>query len=160
MNIRNKLLHFFKGFKYAFEGICYCIRYEKNMRFHIGAAVMVLIFSLICKLNANENCILMLTVGGVIALECVNTAIENTVDMLCRGQKNSYAKIAKDTAADAVLVMAVAALGVGIKIFANNKSITKIYNYFSEKPVTLLMVIVFIILWVIWVLKTDKKDKD
>ena len=55
---------------------------------------------------------LFLTIGGVLALELVNTAAEALVDLVSP-QRRPLAKIAKDTAAGAVLVFAASAAGVG-----------------------------------------------
>lgn len=130
------------------------------MRFHIGAALIVIYLAHICDFSSVNNCILYLTIGSVIALECVNTAIEKVCDMVCMGEKNLMIKRAKDTSAGAVLIMAMASVFVGIKLFINKNSLTKIYDYFSEKPIMLAVMIIFITLWAIWVFMTDKKDKE
>ena len=56
------------------------------------------------------------TFGLVIALELVNTAIESVVDLVTTERK-PLAKVAKDTAAGAVLVAAIMAAIVGLIIF-------------------------------------------
>jgi len=52
----------------------------------------------------------------VISLEMINTAIEIIVDMICPDH-NKYAGKVKDLAAGAVLVAAIAAAVLGMKIF-------------------------------------------
>ena len=52
----------------------------------------------------------------MIALELVNTAIESVVDLVTTERK-PLAKVAKDTAAGAVLVAAIMAAIVGLIIF-------------------------------------------
>ena len=52
----------------------------------------------------------------VISLELVNTAIEAVVD-LCTQEYHPLAKIAKDTAAGAVLISAIASVVIGLIIF-------------------------------------------
>lgn len=59
---------------------------------------------------------LLLAIGGVISLELLNTAIEAIVDLVSP-QNSELARIAKDTAAAAVLVAAITAIGVGVWIF-------------------------------------------
>ena len=49
-------------------------------------------------------------------MELMNTAIENTVDLITK-EKNEQAKIIKDTAAGAVLVTAIVAAIIGLIIF-------------------------------------------
>lgn len=59
---------------------------------------------------------LLLAVGLVITAELINTAIEAVVDLVSP-QVHAYAQIAKDTAAGAVLVTAIMAVGIGIAVF-------------------------------------------
>lgn len=162
MHIKTDLRKFFKGFSYAAEGIFHCIKTQRNMRFHIGAAVLVLIFSLICEIRLYEGCIIFLTVGGVFALECVNTALESAVD-LCTKEKNKLAKAAKDCAAGAVLIFCIFALCIGIYVFMRSERIFRIIGYLRENPFAAIGIVLFVILWLIWVFRIDNninKDKD
>lgn len=59
---------------------------------------------------------LVLTVGAVITLELVNTAIERAVDLVT-GEFHPLAKAAKDIAAAAVLVAAGLAVIIGVLLF-------------------------------------------
>jgi len=54
--------------------------------------------------------------GLILSLELVNTALEAVVDLVTK-EKKPLAKIAKDTAAGAVLVSAIAAAIIGCIIF-------------------------------------------
>ena len=60
--------------------------------------------------------ICLILFGLVISLELVNTAVESTVDLVTE-EKRPLAKKAKDTAAGAVLVSAIAAAIIGLMIF-------------------------------------------
>ena len=53
-----------------------------------------------------------LTIGLVLALELLNTAIESVVDLTVKQSYHELAKIAKDCAAGAVLVSAMTAVFV------------------------------------------------
>ena len=66
---------FLKSFLYAGRGIACCIR-QRNMRFHLSAAVLTTAFSLAYGLTAAEYGLLFLTIGVILALEAVNTALE------------------------------------------------------------------------------------
>ena len=68
------------------------------------------------KLNKIEWCIITIAIVMVISAELFNTAIETVVDMVSP-QKNSQAKLVKDIAAAAVLVLAIGAAVIGIIIF-------------------------------------------
>jgi diacylglycerol kinase (ATP) len=59
-----------------------------------------------------EIAVICLTSGLVMALELLNTAIESVVDLTVKQSYHELAKIAKDCAAGAVLVSAIAAVFV------------------------------------------------
>ena len=63
-----------------------------------------------------EWCICLLLFGLVAALELVNTAVEAVVDLVTE-EKKPLAKIAKDTAAGAVLFAAIISVIIGCIIF-------------------------------------------
>ena len=52
----------------------------------------------------------------ILSLELVNTAMEAVVDLVTE-ERRPLAKLAKDTAAGAVLIAAIMAAGVGLLIF-------------------------------------------
>ena len=106
----------YKSFGYAFEGIFTCIRNERNMKIHCTAAVLVVIAGLILGLSVTEWCICLGLFGLVRALELVNTAVESVVDLVTEERK-PLAKVAKDTAAGAVLIAAIMAAVIGLIIF-------------------------------------------
>lgn len=105
-----------KTFGYAFEGILTGIRKERNMRIHTAAMILVVFFGTVLGLSATEWCICLVLFGLVMALELVNTAVEAVVDLVTEERK-PLAKIAKDTAAGAVLIAAIMAAVSGCIIF-------------------------------------------
>lgn len=105
-----------KSFKYAFEGIFTGIKEEQNMKVHIVIMILVIIFGIMLKISTIEWIICIVLFGLVISMELINTAIENTVDLVTK-EKNEQAKIAKDVAAGAVLVSAIASAIIGLIIF-------------------------------------------
>lgn len=105
-----------KTFGYAFEGILTGIRKERNMRIHTAAMILVVFFGTVLGLSATEWCICLVLFGLVMALELVNTAVEAVVDLVTEERK-PLAKIAKDTAAGAVLIAAIMAAVIGYIIF-------------------------------------------
>lgn len=104
------------SFKYAFEGIITTIKEERNMFIHFLIAIIVVITGIYVRLSLNEWLICLLLFALVFSLELINTAIENTVDLVTT-KKNKKAKLAKDAAAGAVLIAAVFASIIGIIIF-------------------------------------------
>ncbi|MEI3529757.1 MAG: diacylglycerol kinase family protein [Bacilli bacterium] len=110
------LKRLFNSFKYAWEGIVYALKYEQNMLIHLLATVLVIILGLIVELSLVEWLFCLILIGLVIATELINSSLEAVVDLVSPN-KNSLAKVAKDTASGAVLVLALTALIVGLIIF-------------------------------------------
>lgn len=106
-----------KSFGYAFEGIFTCIKKERNMKIHCVMTVLVVIAGFVLNLSAVEWCICLSLFGLVMALELVNTAVEAVVDLVMGDKRHPLAKIAKDTAAGAVLIAAIMAAIAGCIIF-------------------------------------------
>ena len=107
---------FLKSFRYAFEGIFRGIKEEQNMKIHIAITILVIIFGILLKISKVEWIICIALFGLVISMELINTAIESAVDLITK-EKNEQAKIAKDVAAGAVLVSAIASAIIGLIIF-------------------------------------------
>ena len=68
------------------------------------------------KISAYEWALLALTIGLVISGELINTALEAIVDLVTE-EYHPLAKVAKDTAAASVFVLAIVAVIVGLIIF-------------------------------------------
>ncbi len=119
MESRNKkrgFKRFFKSFTYAFDGLKYAFRYEQNLTVHILVSILVLFLGFFFQISTLEWIILFLLIGLVIGAELINTAIEATIDLVSR-EIHPLAKIAKDTAASAVMVFALTAFFVGLFLF-------------------------------------------
>ncbi len=114
-----KLVHestFWAPFHYAFAGIIYAAKSQRNMRLHLLAAAIVLVLTMVLRLQRPYVIGIVITVAVVLAFELINTAIESVVDLMTVAH-HPLAKIAKDTAAGAVLVVACAAVIVGYLTF-------------------------------------------
>ncbi len=114
-----------KSFTYAFSGLKYAFKYEQNILVHSLATILVIIAGIFFKISYLEWISIFLIIGLVIATELINTSIEATIDLIT-DQINPLAKIAKDTAAAAVLVFGFTALIIGFIIF-----LPKIINMFG-----------------------------
>ena len=106
---------FVKSFGYAAQGLLAAMR-EQNIRFHYTSIVVVLIAGLLTGLSVTEWIILVLVMALVVGAELFNTAIERVVD-LASPAIHPLAKQAKDIAAGAVLVFAIASVIIGLLIF-------------------------------------------
>jgi diacylglycerol kinase len=104
------------SFKYAFAGLSYCFRTQRNFRIHIAIAVLGAILGALLGLSWAEWAIFTAMVVLVLAAEMVNTMIESLVDLVTT-EYHPLAKIAKDTAAGVVLLTAIGSVVVGLFIF-------------------------------------------
>jgi diacylglycerol kinase (ATP) len=102
----------FISFKYAWAGISYAFRTQRNFRIHVAVCLLAVSLSIILHLQPVEIAVIAITSGLVLALELLNTAIESLVDLTVKQTYHELAKIAKDCAAGAVLVAAMVALTV------------------------------------------------
>ena len=107
---------FINSFSYPIRGLKYAYRNEQNLTVDVGISILVAIAGFIFKLNSTEWVVVALTIGAVISLELVNTAIEAAIDMVTE-EYHPLAKVAKDTSAAAVFIIAIVAAIVGLIIF-------------------------------------------
>lgn len=117
---------FYKSFSYAVQGIVAGLHTERNMVIHFGVMALVVVFGSIFRLSATEWMICVLLFGLVFMAELLNTAVETLVDIVMP-QRDARAKLAKDTAAGAVLSISIAAALIGGMIF-----LPKLWVLFQE----------------------------
>jgi len=104
-----------RSFGYAFRGWWHVLRSQQNAWIHAIISTAVIIVSLWLKLPARDLAVLLVTIAMVWAAEFFNTAIEAVVD-LASPVHHPLAKVGKDVGAAAVLIAALAAIGVGLLI--------------------------------------------
>ncbi len=104
-----------ESFRYAFAGIWYTLKTQRNAQIHLGITTTIVILGLTLKLTRTEWAILMLTTGFVWATEMLNTVAEAAMDYATT-DFNPQVKIVKDVAAGAVLIAAITAVIVGLLI--------------------------------------------
>lgn len=142
-----------KSFVYAFKGITYCIANERNMRIHLCFTAYMFGFLTVhdfFEVSRTQIAILFAVSAAVMALECVNTAVEKAIDLETK-ELNPLAKISKDAAAGAVLVAAIGAVAVGIAILGQPEAFAKMFDYYKENVPVLIGFIVSFIASVIFV---------
>ena len=108
--------NFFEALKNALNGVKYTIKNENNIKVELIFAIFAIITSIVLKINIIEMVIIILIVFLVFFAEFINTTIENIVD-LCTEEYNEKAKIAKDIAAGAVLIVSILSVIIGVLIF-------------------------------------------
>ena len=158
-NMTSKLYDLRKSFVYAFRGVVFCIRYERNMRIHVTATVYVFFFALtFYELNRAELILLILTCSVVMSLEALNTALEVLTDK-ASPEYSSLAKAAKDAAAGAVLLSSIAAAIIGVLLFWDLEMFRVIADYFIQSPLLLVALLISAILAGIFVLNGKERRK-
>jgi len=101
---------------FAIDGLAYLLRTQRNFRIHVLLALAVVAAGMAFGLSAVEWAILVVTIALVIMTEGLNTGIELAVS-LASPDRRPEAKAAKDIAAGAVLLAAIASVAVGIALF-------------------------------------------
>jgi len=110
-NTEDKMKHrnFIDSLNDALSGIIECLVHERNIKIDFIAAILAILLSILIGFNGLEIVIICIMIGLVISAEMMNTAIENLCDLVTL-ERNPKVKKIKDTAAGAVLVLAVTAV--------------------------------------------------
>lgn len=87
----------------SFCGLSFLVREEAAFRQEVGLSIVLLPLAFWIGETAIEVSLLILTVGLVLIVEAVNTAIEKTVDRIGL-ERNPLSGIAKDVGSAAVLI--------------------------------------------------------
>jgi len=107
---------FINSFKYPISGLKYAYKNEQNLAIDVLIMCVVIVAGIIFKISVAEWAILTITIGLVLSLELINTSIEALVDLVTE-EYHPLAKVAKDTSAAAVLVLAIVSVIEGLIIF-------------------------------------------
>lgn len=106
---------FAESFGYAWAGIRHAAA-GRNFRVQSAFAAAAVALGAALGISAGEWCAVAVCIALVLGGECVNTAVEDAVD-LASPQMHPLAKGAKDAAAGAVLVFSAGSLAVGAIVF-------------------------------------------
>ena len=116
MENKFSLVKRFKSFKYAFNGLKTLLLEEHNSRIHLLAAVVAIVAGFYFDISDAEWLFVLVAIGGVFAVELINSAIENLADMVTTEQHPVIKKV-KDLAAGGVLIVSIMAFVIGLIIF-------------------------------------------
>ena len=139
---------------YAFEGVIYVVRTQRNMRIHFAAALAVLILGVAVGVSRFEMLALMLAVTLVLVAEMINTALEQAIDV-ATSSFDPVARAAKDVAAGAVLVASVAAAFIGYLVFAERlrHPTQRAINSVRNSPVHITVIAVAVVILIVIISK-------
>ena len=101
-----------KSFVYALRGIGFMLRTQHNAWLHALATFMVVVAGLALKVRTADWRWLVTAIAMVWVAETFNTAVEYVCDVVSPGYSEAV-KHAKDIAAGAVLICALAAVIIG-----------------------------------------------
>jgi len=105
-----------RSFANAYTGMSYCVRTQRNLRIHLGIAVLVVALASALRVSLTELALLLFCITAVIVVEMINTALECIVDLVT-SDYHPLAKLSKDISAGAVLVASLGTAAVGAIIF-------------------------------------------
>ena len=105
-----------ESFRYAFDGLKLTILNEPNFRIQMVLAIISSLLGILLKISQIEWLILITVIFMVLLLELINSSLEALVDLVSP-EINEKAKVAKDTAAAAVLTASILSLIVGVVLF-------------------------------------------
>jgi diacylglycerol kinase len=116
---------FIKSFYYAMSGVYRSWQMGRNFRVQIVLGFVALGLCIALNLLIWEWIVVLILIGGVLALETLNSSIEKLCDLISM-DRDPKIKTIKDLSAGAVLIFSVIALVIGCMIF-----IPKIISVFS-----------------------------
>jgi diacylglycerol kinase len=103
------------AFRYAFSGLWYVIKTQRNAWIHAVASALVILLAWLLQLPLRDWAVLLLAIGLVWTAEIVNTGLEALVDLATK-EAHPLAKVGKDVGAAAVLIAAITSAVAGIII--------------------------------------------
>ncbi|HZJ77098.1 MAG TPA: diacylglycerol kinase [Oscillospiraceae bacterium] len=153
-----KVKRLIDSLNYAFEGIVYGLKTQRNMKIHFFVAIIVLVASLFFDLTRIEILILFLTISVVIVAEMINTSIESTIDLIT-DEYHVFAKTAKNVAAGAVLIAAINSVIVAYLIFFHrvNQYTLRVLHYVRQSPLHITFIALIVVVFTVIVTKSHFK---
>ena len=112
-----KPTNWFESLNCAIEGILYAAKTQRHMKVHFFVAALVLLLGLYLDISRMEFIILVLSITLVLFAEMINTAIEETINLI-HEEYHPLAKIVKDAAAGGVLIASFGAIVTGYWILS------------------------------------------
>jgi diacylglycerol kinase len=105
-----------RSFGYAFNGLWILIKEEHNARIHLLATIIAIAAGFYFRISGLEWIGIAFAIALVFVAEIINSALENTADLITKDKNPSIKKI-KDLSAAAVLFSAITALIIAAIVF-------------------------------------------
>jgi diacylglycerol kinase len=113
---KSELAKFIAGFGFAFSGLWYALRTQRNVRVHVAIAILAILLGILLHISAIEFAMIFVAITSVFIAEMFNTVFELSID-LASPDFHPLAKVAKDVAAGAVLLSAILAIVIALFVF-------------------------------------------
>ena len=152
------------GFMWAGRGFLRAVKTQRNLRIHLVAVLVILVFNAMAGFSALHWVLELLCCMLVISLELVNTALEALCDAVMP-EYHSGIGFAKDAAAGAVLVSAIGSVIAALIIFFSDKTYgNHIVNLFQGYPLLWAGLVLLVLLAVCFVfypcVKKERERKE
>lgn len=105
---------------FAFEGLFWLIKEQKNTRILLFCAALTLIICPLINFTALQTAFVFFIVMVTVIAEVLNTAIEITLDLIVEGKIHPKVKIAKDISACTVLFGVITSITVTLVFLYSN----------------------------------------
>lgn len=123
------------------------------------AGFYVLLFSLFYNFPVAQTALLIILTALIMAAEIINTCIEELCNLIS-DRYEPLIRVAKDTAAGAVLVLAIAAVAVAAVLFLDFDVLYGIFIFFSDNPFLLVLLLISAVFSVVFVKLGPVKIKE
>lgn len=107
---------FLRSFVYAWHGLVYAVRTQRNARVHMLLGTLAILLGLALRISPVEFAMVFIAITLVFIAEMFNTVAEACVDLVTR-EYHPLARAAKDVAAGAVLLNAALSVLIGALVF-------------------------------------------
>lgn len=109
-----------RSLAFAFRGIGYMIKNERNFKIHLFFAVLIIFIGLLIGFNRYEWMIVILLIAVVLSAEIFNSALERICDLMREKLKLKYedTTVIRNLSAGAVIITALFSLLIGIILIA------------------------------------------
>ncbi len=113
---KGELIAFFNSFIYAWHGLIYAVRTQRNARVHMILGTFAILLGVVLHISPVEFAMVFIAITLVFIAEMFNTVAEACIDLVTR-EYHPLARIAKDVAAGAVLLNAMLSVLIGALVF-------------------------------------------
>jgi diacylglycerol kinase len=104
-----------QSFRYAFSGLWYVLRTQRNAWIHAAITISVIVLGTWLGLTRYDWALILIAICFVWIAEIINTALEAITD-LASPEQHPLARVGKDVGAGAVLLASLTAIILGLLI--------------------------------------------